>query len=91
MGSQESVWAVILTCDLITWDGICFYFYLSGDVYDSIWFMWQGLVAGVFRASVRRDQELRPCKTVAVPAGSKRDPWLAKAEPGLTLVAPLWY
>ena len=35
--------------------------------------------AGV--ASVRRDQELPPCQTEPVPASSKMDPLLAKAEP----------
>lgn len=81
VGSQESVWAVILTFDVITCDGICFYFNLCGDVYDCIVFMWQGLLAWTFRASVRRDQELPPCCTELFPADSKTDPPLAKAEP----------
>ena len=38
--------------------------------------MWQGLVAGVFRASVRRD-----CHTKPVPVGSKTDPSVSKGEP----------
>ena len=38
-----------------------------------------GEAAGV--ASVRRDQELPPCRTEPVLAGSKMDPLLAKAEP----------
>jgi len=32
-------------------------------------------------ASVRRHQELPPCQTEPMPAGSKTDPLLAKAEP----------
>lgn len=45
---------------------------------------WDGGVGGVVAAvlaSVRRSQDLPPCWTHLVPAGSDRDPSLAKAEP----------
>lgn len=71
VGSQESVWAIILT---LGWYLFCFY--LCGDAYDCIGFARQGLVAGVFRASVRRE-----CQTEPVPVGSETDPSLSKGEP----------
>lgn len=46
-------------------------------------FMWPGFGSGVADGvvSVRRDQELPPCRIEPVPAGSKTNPTLAKAEP----------
>ena len=48
-----------------------------------IGFMWQGFDSGGHAevASVRRQQGLPPCQTESVPASSKMDPPLAKAEP----------
>ena len=48
-----------------------------------IGFAWQGFGSGGATgvASVRRCQKLPPCWTEPVPAGSKMDPPLAKAEP----------
>lgn len=81
-GSQASVWAVILTFDLITWDGICFCFFLcTWRCVCLYWGSCQGLVAGAFRASVRRDQELPRCQTEPVTGGSNTAPPLAEAEP----------
>lgn len=47
-----------------------------------IGFMWQGFFCGGYAevASVRRHQRLPPCQTESVPASSKIDPPLAKAE-----------
>ena len=50
---------------------------------DYIGFAWQGFGSGRATgvASVRSCQKLPPCLTEPMPAGSKTDPLLAKAEP----------
>lgn len=53
-------------------------------------FWWRGGEGAAGVASVRRHQEMPPCRGAPIAAGSKADPPLAKAEPSAMLVAPLW-
>lgn len=66
------------------------FLFLCDDVCGCIWFMWQGLVAGVFRASVGWDQELPPCRREPVLASSKANLLLAQLSLWVMLVVPLW-